>query len=63
MTLAPTKEMAIGRKIRVFARRSSRDRSTRTAIARPSPVLNSVPNTSHSTLFRIAVTISGLVNE
>ena len=63
MTLAPTNEIAIGRKIRVFATRSSRERSTSTAMARPRPVLTAVPKTSHRTLFRIAVTISGLVKE
>ena len=52
MMPAPTNEIAIGRKISVFAKRSSLDRSASTATASPKPVDNVVPRISQMTLFR-----------
>ena len=54
MTLAPTIEIAIGRKISVFATNSNFDRSARIAINKPNPTLNSVPKISQKRLLRYA---------
>ena len=52
MTVAPTSEMASGRKTKIFARDSRRMRSKRAAVSRPSPTLPDVAIRSQRMLLR-----------
>ena len=51
MIPAPTKEIAIGRKMRLFAADSNLTRSARTAAIKPKPVDNKVTTMTHQRLF------------
>ena len=62
MTLAPTNEIASGRKMKVLASASRLTRSTSAANARPMTTLPPVPSTSHSMLLRNALSMLGSVN-
>ena len=48
---APTKEIAIGKKIKLFAADSNLTRSARTAATKPKPVDNKVTTMTHQRLF------------
>jgi hypothetical protein len=62
MTLAPTAEMAMGKKMKDLAIGSHRPiRSTSTAMMSPSDTTKLVTKISHSTLLRSASSMSSLV--
>ena len=61
MTPAATMLIASGRKMMLLAQASYRTRSTRTATSSPSPTVNTVSSTTHSTLLSSAPSASLLV--
>ena len=54
ITAAPTKEMASGTKMKVFAMTPHRTESASTAISKPSEIQADGTSTSHMRLLRIA---------
>ena len=62
ITLAATKEIAMGRKMIDLAAASYRTRSVSTASSRPAPTVSPVKHTSQRRLLRSAMSISRLVN-